>query len=55
MRFNIIFVKLLNIRAELRDNPVITQIFIFHATEQVNCKSALNIKKSNLEIHFSKT
>ena len=33
---NHIFVKLLNIRAELQDNPVITRIFIFLATEQTN-------------------
>ena len=40
VRLEIIFVKLLNIRAEFRDNQVIIQIFIFHATEQIHSKNA---------------
>ena len=54
IRFVIIFVKLLNIRAELRDNEVIIRIFIFHATEQINCKGALNITESRYGIPFLK-
>ena len=54
IRLEIIFVKLLNIQAVLRDNPLIILIFILHATEQANGKSALTIRESSLELHSSR-
>ena len=48
------FAKLLNIRADLRDNQVIIRIFIFHATEHINCKGALNIRESRSGIPYLK-
>ena len=54
IRFAIIFAKLLNIRAELRDNQVIIRIFIFHVAEQINCKGALNIRESRSGIPYLK-
>ena len=50
----IIYVKLLNTRAKLRDNQVVIRIFIFHATKQTNCKGALNIRESRYGIPFLK-
>ena len=54
IRFAIIFVTLLNIRAELRDNQVITRILTFHTTEQLNCEGALIIRSQCLEFHSSR-
>ena len=54
IRFAIIFAKLLNIRDELRDDQEIIRIFIFIATEQINCKGALNIRESRSGIPFLK-